>query len=199
MLNAIVCVRSVAMLVLPLLLANSPTGRNLLKNGDFEKFKGSEPEGWETTNIPKVLTVVSPSTRVHGGKTAVRCDVKDFFGSKMAGMVCQKEVDIAGQSLQMNGYYALHSVGKDAGFVAFEFQNADGNTVKLYEENLIEPTEEFKLFSLTVPVPPSAEHLCVRCTILPGTGGERLHEGSYIVFDDLQVTALQEGGGNIIP
>ena len=54
MLNTTDCVRSVAMLVLPLLLAFSPAGRNLLKNGDFEKFKENEPEGWETTNIPKV-------------------------------------------------------------------------------------------------------------------------------------------------
>ena len=199
MLNTTVCVRSVAMLVLPLLLANIPTGRNLLKNGDFEKFKGSEPEGWETTNIPKVLTVVSPSIKAHGGKTAVRCEVKDFFGSKMAGMVCQKEIDISGKSLQMNGYYALNSVGKDAGFVAFDFQNADGNTVKLFEENLVGPTVEFKLFTVTVPVPPTAEHLCMRCTILPGEGSEKLHEGTYILFDDLQLTALQEGGDAIIP
>ena len=199
MLNTTMRVRSVAMLVLPLLLAFSPAGRNLLKNGDFEKFKGSEPEGWETTNIPKALTVVSPSTKVHGGKTAVRCEVKDFFGSKMAGMVTQKEVDIAGKTLQMNGYYVLNSVGNDAGFVAFDFQNAEGNTVKLFEENLNQPTGEFKVFSFTVPVPSGAEHLCVRCTVLPGKGSEKLHQGSYILFDDLQLTALQEGGEKIIP
>ncbi len=199
MLNTIVCVRSIAMLVLPLSLALVPTGRNLLKNGDFEKFKGNDPEGWETTNIPKVLTVVSPSSKVHGGKTAVRCEVKDFFGSKMAGMVCQKEVDIAGKTLQMNGFYILNSIGKDAGFVAFEFQNADGNTVKLYEQNLIDPTDEFKMFTLSVPVPPAAEHLCVRCTILPGKGSEKLHDGTYILYDDLQVVAIQEGVEKPIP
>ena len=199
MLNTAVGVRNVVMTVLPLLLAFSPAGKNFLRNGDFERFKGNDPEGWETTNIAKVLTVVSPSPRAHGGKFAVRCEVKDFFGSKMAGMVCQKDVPVIRGSMQMIGYFVLRSVGNDAGFVAFDLQNAEGNTVKLFEQNLTEPTDEFKMFALTISVPSSAEHLCLRCTLLPGKGSESLHEGSFVLFDDLQLFAVPQEGEKILP
>ena len=58
MLNTAVGVRNVVMTVLPLLLAFSPAGKNFLRNGDFERFKGNDPEGWETTNIATCLDAI---------------------------------------------------------------------------------------------------------------------------------------------
>jgi hypothetical protein len=77
---------------IPLLLLPGMTlsQGNLLKNGDFESFTGSEPDGWGTSNIPKILTVVSPSTKSHSGKYAVLREVKDFYGSKFAGMIMHR-------------------------------------------------------------------------------------------------------------
>ena len=177
------------LLALPFLLALGPGGRNLLKNSDFETFTGNEPNGWETTNIPKALTVVSPSPKSHSGKYGVKCEVKDLFGSKMAGLIHQKGIDVPAGSLSLKGYYTLNSLGKDAGFIVLDFRSAEGSTVKLLELNFRESRLEYTPFVLNVDSPPNAVHVEVKCTLLPGEGSEKLHEGSYLLLDDMQLVA----------
>jgi hypothetical protein len=180
----------ITLAVLLLLSVMRLNGQNLLKNGDFENFTGNEPKYWTTTNIPKVLAVVSPVTKCHRGKYAVKCEVKDFHGSKMPGMISQTDVALKGTSLELRGYYVLSSVGKDAGFIAIELQDADGNTVKICQENLANPAVEFTRFSMTGDIPSRALRLDIKLTLLPGKGSDNLHEGSYILFDDLEVVAV---------
>ncbi|HEX7573582.1 MAG TPA: hypothetical protein VF514_10850 [Bacteroidota bacterium] len=181
---------TIALAVLLLLSVMRLNGQNLLKNGDFENFTGNEPKYWTTTNIPKVLAVVSPMTKCHKGKYAVKCEVKDFHGSKMPGMISQTDVELKGKSLELRGYYVLNSVGKDAGFIAIELQDADGNTVKICQENLANPAVEFTRFSMAGDIPSQALWLDIKLTLLPGKGSDNLHEGSYILFDDLEVVAV---------
>jgi len=85
--------------IIPCILAAQTESANLIKNGDFEKFTGDEPVDWETSNIPGSLTVVSPDRLSHGGTKGVRCDVKDFFGTKIAGYVYQKNIRLTGRNL----------------------------------------------------------------------------------------------------
>ena len=171
-----------------LLLSLMFSGKNLLRNGDFEKFTGDEPDGWTTTNIPKTLTVVSASTRAHAGKSAVRCDVKPFFGAPTAGMISQKNIPISGTTLRLTGYYILKSIGKDAAFITLELQTADGSTVKICEQNILTSAEEFTSFTVTGGVPATAAKGEIRFTLLPGKGSEKLHEGSYLILDDLALS-----------
>ena len=165
-------------------------GQNLLKNGNFENFTGNEPKYWTTTNIPKVLAVVSPATNCRSGKYAVKCEVKDFHGSKMPGMITQTAVELTGKSLELSGYYVLSSVGKDAGFISLELQDADGNTVKICQENLTNPAVQFTRFSMTGDIPSRAVRLDIKLTLLPGKGSDNLHEGSYILLDDLNLVPV---------
>lgn len=168
-------------------------GQNLLKNGGFEYFTGNEPKHWSTTNIPNAVVVVSPVSKCHSGKYAVKCEVKDFHGSKMPGMIMQTDIEIRGVSLELKGCYVLNSVGKDAGFISLELQDAEGNTVKICQENLVNPAVEFTRFSMTGDIPSRAVRLDIKLTLLPGRGSDNIHEGSYIVFDDLElVPALSE-------
>ena len=181
----------------PILIASA--GRNLLKNGNFEKFSGSEPEGWTTTNIPKTLTVVSPTPRAHGGKTAVKCEVGDFFGSKMAGMVRQRDIDVPSSDLKMSGYYLLNSVGKDLGYIAFDFQNAEGSTVGTSEHHLTAGGADFSPFTFTVPVPSGSVHLELKCTLLSTQEDGKLHSGTFLILDDLELAAVASEGQPITP
>jgi len=165
-------------------------GQNLLRNGSFETANGNEPSGWTTSNIPKMLTNVTTSTKCHGGTLAVKCEVKDFFGTKMAGMITQKNVEVRGQTLELSGYYVLSAVGNDAGFVSVELQTPDGNTVKIFHKNLTKPVAEFTSFKLVCSVPAGADHLELRLSLLAGQGSERVHEGSSILFDDLRMVPV---------
>jgi hypothetical protein len=177
-----------------LLLGMTLSQGNLLKNGDFENFAGSEPNGWSSNNIPKTLTVVSPSTKCHSGKLAVKCEVKDFYGSKFAGMIMQKSVEISGTALQLSGFYILNSVGKDVGFISLELQNAEGNTVKICQENLVNPTVGFTRFTVSGNIPSGAIRLDIKLTLLPGQESEKCHEGSYIIFDNLELVPVSPEG-----
>ena len=169
-------------------------GQNLIRNGNFESFAGNEPKFWNTTNIPKILDVVTPVTRSHGGKYAVKCEVKDFHGSKMPGMITQKDIAISATALQFKGYYVLNSVGKDEGFISIELQDDEGNTVKICQENLAGPAPAFTQFSMAGDVPPRAVKLDIKMTLLPGKGSENLHEGSYILLDDLELVPVKQEG-----
>ena len=178
----------------PMLIGLAPGHGNLIRNGDFEQFTGNEPDGWTTTNIPKMLTVVSPSTKCHGGRYAVRCDVRDFYGSKVAGMIMQKNIALRGTALALSGFYAMTSVGKDMGFISLELQNDDGNTVKICQENLTNPSAGFTRFSISGDIPPGAVRLDIKLTLLPGPGSDKLHEGTFVLFDDLELVPAASGG-----
>ncbi len=173
-----------------LLTGAGPSGRNLLKNGNFEKFTGSEPDAWSTTNIPKLLTVVSPSGKSRSGNFAVKCEVKDFHGSKMAGMIRQKEIDVSGETLRLSGYFLLNSVGKDVGYIALDFQNDEGSTIGMTEHQLTAVKTDFVPFSFDAKVPASSVHLEVKCTLLATTESGNLHEGSSLLLDDLELVGL---------
>ncbi len=183
---------ALAVLVLPGVMTTY--GQNLLKNGNFESFIGNDPKCWTTSNIPKVMVVVSPDTKCKGGTHSVRCEVKDFHGSKMAGMISQSGIPVSGTSLTLKGYYLLHSVGKDAGFISIELLDADGNTVKICHENLTSPAVIFTPFTMTGDIPRGAVKLDIKLTLLPDRNSDALHEGSYVLFDDLELVPVTTVG-----
>jgi len=187
---SLLCV--VILALVPLLLGFAPGGRNIIKNGDFEKFTGSEPTGWETTNIPNMLTAVSQSTRSHAGKNAVKCEVKDFYGTKMSGMLCLKDVDVSGDSMQLKGFYLLHSVANDRGFLSITFKNANNSAIGSLEELLTKSSGEFVQFSRRAKIPDTTSKIDLHLTLLAGKESAGVHEGSYVLFDDLEFVVLLE-------
>ncbi len=185
-------VRGVALGLVPLALGLGTGGRNIIRNGDFEKFTANEPTGWETTNIPNVLAVVSQSTKCHGGKYAVKCEVKDFYGTKMAGMLCLKDVTVNGATLQVKGFYLLHSVGNDIGFISIAFKNGNRAAIGSLEEFLGKSAADFVGFTKETPIPEGTATMDLHLTLLAGKGSDSLHEGSYVLFDDLQLVVAAE-------
>jgi hypothetical protein len=178
-----------ALVLVPLVLGPASGGKNVIRNGDFERFTGNEPTGWETTNIPNMLTAVSQSTKSHSGKNAVKCEVKDFYGTKMAGMLCLKDVNVSGDSMQLKGFYLLHSVAGDRGFLSITFKNA-GSAIGSLEEFLIQSSGEFVHFSRRAKIPDTTSKMDLHLTLLAGKESAGVHEGSYVIFDDLEFVVL---------
>jgi hypothetical protein len=164
---------------------------NLLKNGGFEKFTGDNPDNWDANNIPGTLTVVSASKISNSGMRAVKIEVKDFFGSVIAGYVCQKNIETSGKDVQIRGSYALQSFGKDQGVVVLCFQNASGSTVGSHEEYLDDSKGKFVHFTKEIKAPAGTAILQMRITILPDKGNEKAHPGSYLLCDDLKLTSIE--------
>jgi hypothetical protein len=176
----------------PALTAQGSGGRNILKNGDFEKFSGDTPAGWESTNIPNMLTVVSRSGTSRSGKYSVKCEVKDFYGTKMGGMLCLKDLRVQGTLLTVKGYYSLRSVGKDVGFLSVSFKNDQGSALGSVEEFLSKSSREFVPITKTGPIPDDATALDVHLTLLAGSDSGTLHEGTYVLFDDMEILVSEE-------
>ena len=177
----------IAALALVLLVFGSAQGgKNIIRNGNFEKFTGGEPAGWETTNIPNMLTAVSQSTNYHSGKSAVRCEVKDFSGTKMAGMLCLKNLRLSGSLLQLKGFYLLHPVGNDVGFLSVTFKNTNNSTIGSVEEFLSKSTGGYVLVTREAKIPNGTTMMDLHLTILAGKGSNAPHEGSYVLIDDLE-------------
>jgi hypothetical protein len=161
-------------------------GKNLVKNGEFERFAGDDPAGWETTSIPKVCVVVSASTTAHGGKTAARLEVKECFGSMFPGMITQKNIPITGGSTYtMRMAYVVKSVGGDVGYVSMEFENAEGSTVRVCEERLHDTGGAFKTFTSPFQAPDAAVTGELKVAMLTGKDGGSLHVGTHVIVDDI--------------
>ncbi len=188
--NASQCSVPATVFLVMFLTAFMFAGKNFIRNGDFEKFNGSEPVGWETTNLGKMLTVVSPAAHAHSGATAVKCEAKSSFGTIMPGMITQKRIPVSGETLQLSLYYLLTSVGKDAGFLAVDFQNTDGSTVGMCEHYLTAVTQDFTLFKAATKRPQGAVQCEFRLTLQPEKDGGKLHEGSNILIDDIELVSL---------
>ena len=176
---------------LPQTMVAQKESQNLVKNGGFEKFTGDNPDNWDANNIPGTLTVVSASRISNSGMRAVKIEVKDFFGSVIAGYVCQKDIGTAGKDLQINCFFALQSVGKDQGVMVLCFQNAAGSTVGSEEEYLDDTKGKFVQFTKEIKAPAGAAMLQLRLTILPDKESERAHPGSYMLCDDLKLTTIE--------
>lgn len=171
---------------------------NLLKNGDFEKFSGNDPTGWISGNIPNVLTVVSPSSRSASGKTSVKCEVKDFYGTKMGGTLSQKDIAVNRGELHVKGFYLLKSVGKDAGYISVDVKTEENSTIGTCERYLAEATGEFVPFSFSTKLPDGAKRVDIMLTLMADKNSESLHEGSYVLFDGLELVVLG-GDGKQVP
>ena len=163
---------------------------NLIKNGDFEKFTGDNPDFWDTSNIPGTLTVVSASKQAHSGARAIKCEVKDFGGSIVAGYACQKNMPTSGKDLHISGAFLVRSVEGDQGLIILCFQNSGGSTVGTVEEYLEDTKSKFVDFSKNIKPPAATASVHVRLTVLPSKGNEKAHVGSYLICDDLKLTAV---------
>lgn len=165
-------------------------GENLLKNGDFEKFTGDAPDGWDNSNIPGTLTVVSASKTSHSGSRAVKCEVKEFFGSLVAGYVCQKNVQTGGRDLHFSGSFLVRSVEGDQAVLVVCFLNSTGSTVGTFEDAFDDTKSKFVDYEKDIKPPPATTVVHVRLTVLPGKGSEKMHPGSYVVADDLKLVGV---------
>lgn len=175
---------------LPMSTFSQKESGNLIKNGDFEKFTGDDPDNWETSNIPGTLTVVSPSKVCKSGTRAVKCEVKDFFGSIIAGFVCQKNIETGGKDLRISGSFLVHSIDKDQAVLVLSFQNAGGSTVGSVEEYFDDSASKWLDYTKEIKPPAGAAAVHVRLTLLPGKDAEKAHPGSYVICDDLKMVAF---------
>jgi hypothetical protein len=112
----------------------------------------------------------------------------------MAGMISQNGIPVSGTSLELKGFYVLHSVGKDEGFISIELVDADGNTIKICQENLTNPAADFTRFTVAGDIPRGAVKLDIKLTLLPDKDSDSLHEGSYVLFDDLELLPVTPVG-----
>jgi hypothetical protein len=185
-----VLVTLLLVLCLPLCVYAQKESANLIKNGDFEKFTGDNPDGWDTSNIPGTLTIVSASKIAKSGAHAVKCEVKDFYGSMIAGYVCQKNIPNAGKDLRLSGHFMVHSVGKDQGVIVICYQNAGGSTIGTVEEYIDDTNSKWTEFSKEYKSPAGSALVHVRLTVLALKDSEKLHAGSYLICDNLKLAAF---------
>lgn len=185
-----VLVTLLLVLCLPLCAYGQKESANLIKNGDFERFTGDNPDGWETSNIPGTLIVVSASKLARSGAHAVKCEVKDFYGSMIAGFVCQKNIPNAGRDLRLSANFMVHAIGKDQAVIVICFQNAGGSTIGTFEEYIDDTNSKWAGFSREYKSPAGSAIVHVRLTVLPGKDNEKVHAGSYLLCDNLNLAAF---------
>jgi hypothetical protein len=177
-------------LCLPMSALSQKESANLIKNGDFEKFTGDNPDGWDTSNIPGTLTVVSASKVVKSGTHSVKCEVKDFYGSVIAGYVCQKNIETGGKDVRITANFLVHSVDKDLGVLVLCFQNSGGSTVGTVEEYINDSNSKWVDLNKEFKSPAGSSSVHIRLTLLAGKNADKVHPGSYMICDDVKLVTI---------
>lgn len=88
--------------------------------------------------------------------------------------------------MQVRGYYLLHSVGADIGFLSIAFMNANGSSIGSVEEFLTNNSGEFVQVTRETKLPEGIAKMDLHLTVLGGKGSTGVHEGSYVLFDDVE-------------
>ena len=177
-------------LCLPITLFAQKDSPNLIKNWDFERFTGDNPDGWDTSNIPGTLTVVSAAKISKSGAHAVKCEVKDFYGSLIAGYVCQKNLPLQGKDIRLTASLQVHAVGKDHAVIVLCFQNTSGSTIGTVEEYIEDTNSKWTDISKEFKLPVGSAMAQLRLTLLSAGENEKVHAGSYLVCDDLKLATF---------
>ena len=94
-----------------------------IPNGDFESWTAGNPTGWLTDNAVGIATPITQSSDAHGGSSAVRGEVLNFFGSPYPGYIYNygNAFPISQRYAQLNGYYKLSPQGNDKFYVVVWF------------------------------------------------------------------------------
>ncbi|HTY38582.1 MAG TPA: hypothetical protein VMH23_15795 [Bacteroidota bacterium] len=180
----------VLVLFVPVTLLAQKEAANLIRNGDFEKFTGDNPDGWDTSNIPGTLTVVSASAVSKSGAKAVRCEVKDFYGSIIAGFVCQKNIPTEGKDLKLSASMMVHAVGSDQAVIVLCYLNSSGSTIGTIEEYVEDTRSKWTDIVKEYKSPPGSAMVHVRITVLADKASEKVHPGSYLICDNLRLNTV---------
>jgi hypothetical protein len=90
----------------------------------------------------------------------------------------------------MRAFFALQSFGKDQGVIVICFQNSTGSTLGSHEEYLDDTKGKFVQFTKEIKAPAGTAMLQLRLTILPDKGSEKAHPGTFLLCDDLKLTAI---------
>jgi len=94
-----------------------------IPNGDFESWTAGNPTGWLTDNAVGVATPITQTSDAHGGSSAVRGEVLNFFGNPYPGYIYNygNAFPISQRYAQLNGYYKLSPQGNDRFYIVVWF------------------------------------------------------------------------------
>ena len=92
----------------------------------------------------------------------------------------------------VKGFYLLHSVGADIGFLSIAFMNTNGSSIGSVEEFLTNSTGEYVQFSRDIRLPEGTATMDLHLTLLAGKGSTGVHDGSFVLFDDLECVLPME-------
>jgi hypothetical protein len=160
-------------------------------NGDFESWAGGEPTGWYTNNIG--YTLITQSSDVHGGSSAVRGDnvmaqTIVLQPLLISGLIGGHGFPISERYANLTGYYKLNAVGADnLSIVVAPFKNGQVIGVGAFQYFA---ASTYTLF--TIPIYYSNNQTPDSCqiSITIGNNSGPVNLGSYFLLDDLAFSGI---------
>ena len=166
-----------------------PTGDNLLVNGDFEEWNGSNPTAWGSGNIGHNATIAQ-STEAYSGSYAVIVS-----GSTSANK------RLGSKSYKLSaGTYTISAYIKQSGSAAGAFKlgygaiknGAIANADYIYQKDAVTVTSEWKLYTHEFTLTQETE---IAALVM----NSKVGNGNPILVDNITLTTADgnvSGGGN---
>jgi hypothetical protein len=107
-------------------------------------------------------------------------------------MITQGGIRVGTRMMQLSFSYQLTRVGDDVGYIGMDFRNAEGSTIRMCEERLLNDTKSYTTFTATFPVPADAVTAELKLAILATGKDEALHAGTTLLVDEMKLVALTE-------
>lgn len=183
-------------------------GLSQIPNASFENWTGFTPDGWATSNVPAVVTPISPSSYAHSGTLAVYGVVSSLPPIYIQPLIQSGPLGQGfpynGRPASFTGYYQFSPVGGDrfginVGLFSGGVEN--GTLIALAAHPFTAPVTTYTQFTVPfVYVNPGVPDTCVIQIQIVGPTGNDYHVGSTFLVDDLALVgtvAVGEGSGTI--
>ena len=170
-----------------------PTGDNLLVNGDFEEWNGSNPTAWGSGNIGHNATIAQ-STEAYSGSYAVIVS-----GSASANK------RLGSKSYKLSaGTYTISAYIKQSGSAAGAFKlgygaiknGAIANSDYVYQKDPVTVTSEWKLYTHEFTLTQETEIAALVMNSKVGNGNPILVDNITLTTADGNVSGGDDNGGN---
>ena len=178
-----------------------------IPNPGFESWTGGNPDNWATSNIVSLVTPVTQSSPAHGGTSAARGTVVQFYTTLIAPILQSgpggRGFGYTSRPTSIGGYYQFHSVGGDRfGVNTVLYKGGVAGTV-IANAASANPTEVPSWTQFSAPFTyVSSDHpdTCViQIQIVGPVTGNDYHSGSYFLLDDLSFSGATGVDGSPVP
>lgn len=174
--------------------------QNPIPNSGFETWSGGQPAGWYVNNLQGGPPTGTQSNDAHGGTSAFKAEVVNFFGAALApaffaGSLSNQFFPITQKYARLSGYYKFSKAGADTFLLGVSIYDANTQAFGGGELKISTPASSYTRFEIVIQYD-SGSFTPAFASISGSIGGANNNPatiGTFVLLDDLELSGVATG------